>query len=238
MRSGNRKNNQLREIKITPDFCTNPLSSVLIEAGNTKVLCSTTLEESVPRWMKGSGKGWVTSEYAMLPASTNDRITRESIRGKVGGRTHEIQRLIGRSFRSVIDLEKLGERALWVDCDVLQADGGTRTASITGGFASIMLAMERLIEAGVLDQNPIKEPLAAVSLGIVDGELMLDMDYNEDSSAEVDMNVVMTESGKLVEIQGTAEGAPFSRKECMDMINLAESGIEQLIELQKKLLTQ
>ncbi len=234
MRSDNRKNDQLRKVVITPDFLQNPLGSVLIEFGKTKVLCSATIDNFVPRWLKGDGRGWVTAEYSMLPSAGGARSQRESARGKIGGRTHEIQRLIGRSFRSVIDLSLLGERTIWIDCDVLQADGGTRTASITGGFVALRIAVDKLLKDGSLKKNPIKENLAAISVGIVDGQQMLDLDYSEDSNAEVDMNVVMTQSGNLIEVQGTAEENPFSKQQCIDMIDLAQNGINQLLKLQAK----
>lgn len=234
MRLGNRKNDQLRQVTITTNFLQNPLGSVLIEFGKTKVLCSAMMDDFVPRWLKGEGRGWVTAEYSMLPSAGGGRMQRESARGKIGGRTHEIQRLIGRSFRSVMDLSLLGERTIWIDCDVLQADGGTRTASITGGFVALTIAVDKLLKAGTLKKNPIKENLAAISVGIVSGELRLDLNYIEDSSADVDMNVVMTQSGNLIEIQGTAEENPFSKQQCFDMIELAQDGINQLLELQSK----
>lgn len=229
MRSDGRANNELRPVTITPDFLENPLASVLIEFGKTKVICSASLDETVPRWMKDAGHGWVTAEYAMLPSSGHERSQRESMRGKVGGRTYEIQRLVGRSLRSVVDLKALGERTLWIDCDVIQADGGTRTASITGGFIALQLAVNRLIDRRVIVKNPIRERMAAISVGIVKKELLLDLAYEEDSAAEVDMNIVMTESGRLIEIQGTAETEPFSRQMCNDMIDLAYEGVIQLI---------
>jgi len=232
MRLGSRKNDQLRQVTITTNFLQNPLGSVLIEFGKTKVLCSAMVDNFVPRWLKGEGRGWVTAEYSMLPSAGGGRMQRESSRGKIGGRTHEIQRLIGRSFRSVMDLSLLGERTIWIDCDVLQADGGTRTASITGGFVALMIAVDKLIKDGTIKKNPIREGLAAISVGIVSGELRLDLNYMEDSTADVDMNVVMTESGKLIEIQGTAEENPFSKQQCFDMIELAQSGINQLLEMQ------
>lgn len=238
MRSDNRLNDQMRTITITPDFLENPLGSVVVEFGKTKVLCTASVEEGIPKWLKGgeSVSGWLTAEYSMLPCAGGERTQRESSRGKIGGRTHEIQRLIGRSFRAVCDLELLGERTIWIDCDVLQADGGTRTASITGGYVALELAINKLLKQRVLDNSPIMERVAAVSVGIVDGELVLDLNYTEDSSAEVDMNVVMSESGKLVEIQGTAESRPFSKKKCMEMIDLAYKGIKHIMDIQKKVL--
>ncbi len=237
-RSGIRTHDQLRNINIITNYLDSPIGSVLIEYGRTKVLCCVSIDENVPKWMKGENQGWVTSEYSMMPYAGGDRRQRESSSGKIGGRTQEIQRLIGRSFRSVFDLESLGERTIWIDCDVLQADGGTRTASITGGFTALMIAVDKLIKEGKIKSNPIKERLAAVSVGMVDGELVLDLDFAEDSKAEVDMNVVMTESGKLIEIQGTAEGKPFSKKKCFELIDLAHSGIKLLLDIQAKALTQ
>ncbi|RJP59333.1 MAG: ribonuclease PH [Candidatus Auribacter fodinae] len=234
MRPDKRLNNQLRPVKITPHFLDYPLGSVLIEFGNTKVLCSVSVEEGLPKWIKEE-HGWVTAEYSMLPAAGPDRMQREVSRGKIGGRTHEIQRLIGRAFRSVIDLNLIGPRTIWVDCDVLQADGGTRTASITGGFTALLIAVHKLMDKGVLTQNPVKQNLAAVSVGIVDGEVLLDLNYEEDSSAEVDMNVVMTGSGELVEVQGTAEGKPFSKDTCIALIDYAHAGIKELLKLQNEI---
>ncbi len=236
MRLNNRPNNQMREVNIITDFLDNPLGSVLIEFGKTKVLCCATVEESVPKWLRGQQCGWVTAEYSMLPSAGNERIQREAARGKIGGRTYEIQRLIGRSFRAVCDLHLLGERTIWIDCDVLQADGGTRTASITGGYVALALAVKRLMEQGKLTHNPIKEHMAAVSVGIVKGELMLDLDYSEDSTADVDMNLVMTQSGRLIEIQGTAEEEPFALTECMEMIELAQKGCKLLFDKQMDIL--
>ncbi|MCB1194696.1 ribonuclease PH [bacterium] len=237
MRSYGRTNSQLRPVTITPRFLDSPLGSVLIKMGKTTVLCSTTIEDQVPRWMKGEGRGWVTAEYSMLPSSAGlARMPRESSRGKVSGRTHEIQRLIGRAFRAVCDLSKLGERTVWIDCDVLQADGGTRTASITGGFVALRLAVARMLEEGIITEDPLYENVAAISVGVVAGELMLDLDYAEDSSAEVDMNIVMTHTGKLIEIQGTAEEKPFSKKKLIEMISLAQSGIEELCKLQEHII--
>jgi len=208
--------------------------SVLIEVGNTKVLCTATVEDKVPTFLRGTGEGWITAEYSMLPRATAERNPRESARGKIGGRTHEIQRLIGRSLRAVVDLKALGERTIWLDCDVLQADGGTRSASITGAFIALADALRKIEDADV----GVKEYLAAVSVGIVNGELLLDLDYGEDSTAEVDFNVVMTQSGKLVEVQGTAEGRPFSRAEMEQLLNLAEKGVFELMEIQKALLME
>ena len=211
-----------------------PAGSVLIQMGNTKVICSTTVEEKVPSFLRGKESGWVTAEYSMLPSSTNHRTQREASRGKLSGRTQEIQRLIGRSLRTVIDLEKLGERTLWLDCDVIQADGGTRCASITGAFMATVLALKKLKKEKLFDELPIKDYVAAISVGIVDGKKLLDLEYSEDSSADVDLNIVKTGSGGYVEIQGTAEQVPFDDKQMDAMLKLADKGIKELIDLQKK----
>ncbi|HPF20909.1 MAG TPA: ribonuclease PH [Syntrophomonas sp.] len=232
-----RKNDELRPVRITPGFVKNPDGSVLVQTGNTMVLCTAMVEEKVPPFLKGTGTGWVTAEYSLLPASTDTRSPREAGKGKITGRTSEIQRLIGRSLRAVVDFQALGERTIWLDCDVLQADGGTRTASITGSFVALSLAVEKLLTKGTLTQNPIVDYLAATSVGIVNGEALLDLEYVEDSAAEVDMNVVMTGRGEFVEIQGTAEGKPFSRQAMDELLQLAEKGINELISLQKKILT-
>lgn len=224
-----RQPDELREIKITPHFLPHSDGSCLIEAGNTKVICTASIEESVPPFLRGQGKGWVTAEYGMLPASTASRMRREAAAGKQSGRTQEIQRLIGRSLRAVVDLEKLGERQILIDCDVIQADGGTRTASITGAFVALQLAVNKLTEAGALASNPIREAVAAVSVGVVGGVPLLDLDYPEDSGCDSDVNIVMTASGKIIEIQGTAEGAPFSVEELGTLIALAQKGIASLI---------
>ncbi|MCD6460499.1 ribonuclease PH [bacterium] len=234
MRSDNRKYNQLRHIEIVPNFLDHPLGSALISFGRTRVLCSVSMEEKVPKWIRGSGQGWITAEYSMLPSAGIERMQREATRGKIGGRTHEIQRLIGRSFRSVCDLSVLGERTVWVDCDVIQADGGTRTASITGGFTALMMAVNKMMDSGILKKNPLRERVAAISVGIVKNEVMLDLDYEEDSAADVDMNLVMTESGKIIEIQGTAEKNPFSKNKCNEMIDLAFCGIKKLLDYQQE----
>ncbi|MCE5312603.1 MAG: ribonuclease PH [Nitrospiraceae bacterium] len=236
MRRDNRKNDQLRRVKISRSFIQNADGSVLIEMGNTRVICTASIEEKVPHFLKDQKKGWITAEYGMIPRSTHSRMTRESTSGRVGGRTHEIQRLIGRSLRSVVNLEALGERTLWIDCDVIQADGGTRTASITGAFIAMSDAFYTLLMKGYIDSNPVRECLAAASVGIVSGEPLLDLEYSEDSAAEVDMNVVMTESGRLVEIQGTAESHPFTKEGLGSMLGLAEKGIMELIAIQKELL--
>ena len=231
-----RENNDLRDIKITRNYLLHPEGSVLIETGNTKVICTVTVEEKVPPFLKGSGKGWITAEYSMLPGSTIGRKRRESSKGKVEGRTHEIKRLIGRSLRSVISLEKLGEITLWIDCDVIQADGGTRTASITGSYVALVDAINKLIDKGTIKTNPINHGLAAVSVGIVNDVPMLDLCYVEDSSAKVDMNVVMTDKGEFIEIQGTGEDAPFNKTEFMSLLDLAEKGIGNLLEIQSNAL--
>lgn len=236
MRRDNRKSDELRKVKISRSFIQNADGSVLIEMGNTRVICTASIEDRVPHFLRDQKKGWITAEYGMIPRSTHSRMTRESSTGRVGGRTHEIQRLIGRSLRSVVNLEALGERTLWIDCDVIQADGGTRTASITGAFIAMSDAFLTLLMKGNIDSNPVKECLAAASVGIVAGEPVLDLDYSEDSSAEVDMNVVMTESGRLVEIQGTAESHPFTKEGLGSMLDLAEKGIKELISIQKELL--
>ncbi len=223
----------LRDVEIIKNYLKHPEGSCLISVGDTKVICTATIEEKVPFWLKGQGKGWVNAEYSLLPRSTNTRVPRESVRGKQSGRTVEIQRLIGRSLRSVIDLEKLGERVITIDCDVIQADGGTRCASITGGFVAMELAVKGLLEAEKLTENPIKENLAAVSVGIVEEEFILDLDYELDSNADVDMNIVMTESGKFVEIQGTGEEYTFTEEQLASLLGLAKKGIKELIEFQK-----
>ncbi|KLT72507.1 ribonuclease PH [Neisseria arctica] len=228
-----RQPDELREIKITPHFLPHADGSCLIEAGNTKVICTASIEESVPPFLRGQGKGWVTAEYGMLPASTASRMRREAAAGKQSGRTQEIQRLIGRSLRAVVDLEKLGERQILIDCDVIQADGGTRTASITGAFVALQFAVNKLTEVGLLTANPIREAVAAVSAGVVGGVPLLDLDYPEDSGCDSDVNIVMTASGKIIEIQGTAEGAPFSVEELGSLISLAQKGIFSLIAHQQ-----
>lgn len=232
IRLDNRAADELRQVKITRNYTKAPEGSVLIEVGDTRVLCTATVEEKVPLFQKGTGKGWVTAEYAMLPRATQVRTQREATKGKLSGRTMEIQRLIGRSLRSVIDMKKLGERTLWLDCDVIQADGGTRTASITGAYVAMVDAVNCLLEKGVLKENPVIDTLAAVSVGKVGGEIILDLAYCEDSAAEVDMNVVMTGAGKFVEIQGTAEAEPFDREELNRFLLFAEKGIRELIARQ------
>lgn len=235
-RNDGRRDDQLRMTKLTPDYVMTAEGSVLIECGNTRVLCNATVEPTVPAWLRNSGKGWVTAEYSMLPRATVSRTPRESSKGKIGGRTHEIQRLIGRSLRAVVDLEALGERSIVLDCDVLQADGGTRTASITGACAALSMALDKLVAAGSLSASPMKQLVAATSIGIVDGEVLLDLCYEEDSRAETDMNVVMTEDGGLVEVQATAERVPYTRQELDTMLEKATLGIQQLLQMQRALL--
>ena len=235
-RSDGRAADQLRTVRMTPDFIPTAEGSVLIEVGRTRVVATASVEDGVPSFLRGSGRGWITSEYAMLPRAKEQRTPRESTRGRQSGRTLEIQRLIGRSLRAVADTELLGERTIWIDCDVLQADGGTRTASITGGFAALALACERLVAAGILKRVPLVDSVAATSVGIVDDEPLLDLCYEEDSHAQVDMNVVMTGSGQLVEVQATGEGRSFAREEMDELMALAERGIERLTAQQQALL--
>jgi tRNA nucleotidyltransferase len=236
MRPNNRKLNQIRPVKITRHYTKYAEGSVLIEFGETKVLCNATIEETVPRFLKGQQQGWVTAEYGMLPRATHSRTQREAAKGKQTGRTMEIQRLIARSLRAVIDLKALGERTITVDCDVIQADGGTRTASITGACVALHDAINHLIENGTLKTSPLKGLVAAVSVGIVDGEAVCDLEYVEDSNAETDMNVVMVEDGRMVEVQGTAEGEPFSHDELLRLLDLAKQGINQLVAAQREAL--
>ncbi len=234
MRPSGRKPDQLREIKLTRRYTRHAEGSVLVEFGGTRVLCNASVETRVPPWLKGKGKGWVTAEYGMLPRSTGSRMQREATRGKQGGRTMEIQRLIGRSLRAAIDLEKLGEISITIDCDVIQADGGTRTASITGGCVALVDALTHLKEKNLLNADPLNHLVASVSCGIYQGTPVLDLDYDEDSNAETDMNFVMNDTGKFIEIQGTAETAPFSEQEMLAMTVLAKQGIADLIEHQKQ----
>jgi len=232
-RSDNRAADQLRPVNIVADYIHTAEGSVLIELGNTRVICTASLEETVPQFLRNSGKGWITAEYAMLPRSTLTRTPREVTKGRPGGRTHEIQRLVGRALRAVTDLVRLGERTVWIDCDVIQADGGTRTASITGAFVALGLALEKLVQAGTLTSVPLRDYVAAVSAGIVDGEILLDLSYEEDSRADVDMNFVMTSGRKLVEVQATAERQPFDEDQLKRMITLAGQGVQALIARQQ-----
>lgn len=236
MRGDGREVDDLRPVKITPDFIPSAEGSVLIEAGQTRVIVTATIDDGVPSFLKGSGKGWVTGEYGMLPRATEERTPREATRGRQSGRTLEIQRLIGRALRAVTDLQGLGERTIWLDCDVIQADGGTRTASVTGAFVAMALAMQRIVAAGMLRSLPLKDYLAATSVGIVGDAMMLDLAYEEDSHAQVDMNVVMTGRGEFVEVQATAEGRPYSDVELNDLLELAAEGIRELIVMQRDLL--
>ena len=236
-RSDNRTPEQMRPINIVPEYISTAEGSTLIEIGNTRVICTASVEETVPVWMRNRGKGWVTSEYGMLPRSTLTRTAREAAKGRQSGRSQEIQRLIGRSMRAVVDLAQLGERTIWLDCDVIQADGGTRTASITGAFVALGLALSKLVEAGTLAAAPIRDFVAATSVGIVDGEILLDLNYEEDSRAEVDMNYVMTGAKKMVEVQATAEQRPFDDAQLKRMIELAKQGVESLIAKQQAVLS-
>src|SRR5450631_3462552 len=236
-RSDNRTPEQVRPVNIIPDFISTAEGSALIEMGNTRVICTASVEESVPAFMRNSGKGWISGEYGMLPRSTLTRSAREAAKGKQSGRTQEIQRLIGRSLRAVADLKRLGERTIWIDCDVIQADGGTRTASITGAFVALGLALEKLVDAGTLASVPLKDFVAAVSVGIVDGEILLDLCYEEDSRADVDMNFVMTAGHKLVEVQATAEQDPYEEQQLLKMIAIARKGVEGLIAQQRAIFT-
>jgi len=235
-RINNREFNQLRDVKITRNYLKHPDGSVLIEMGETKVICTAMLEDRVPPFLYDTGKGWVTAEYDMLPSSTITRKRREGRRGSIGGRTQEIQRLVGRSLRSVVDLKKLGERTIWLDCDVIQADGGTRTASITGAFVAMIDALHKLYEQGKIKEIPVTNFLAAISVGVVEDTRLLDLNYQEDSNAKVDMNVVMTGKGEFVELQGTGEDAPFSMNDLNGLLELAQKGINELIEKQKETL--
>lgn len=234
MRADGRKPNELRTVKIQKSYMKNAPGSCLIEMGGTKVICTASVEEKVPVFLKGQGKGWLTAEYGMLPASCTERIARESSKGKPSGRTQEIQRLIGRSLRSIVDMKKLGERTVWIDADVIQGDGGTRTASITGGYIALCEAIEKLLKSGALKESPLVDSIAAVSVGIIEGKPCLDLCYVEDSKAEVDMNFVITGSGKFVEIQGTAEGVPFSQNQMNELLALGKKGVAELIKIQKK----
>ena len=235
-RHDGRSDEALRPVEMTPDYLKHPKGSVLIEVGQTRVLCNASVEDKVPPFLNGTGEGWVTAEYAMLPAATNTRSTREIVRGRPSGRTMEIQRLIGRAMRSVVDRRVLGERTIWIDCDVLQADGGTRTAGITGGFVALCMALRKLQTEGKLQRPPLTGLIAAISVGVVEGRPVLDLDYVEDSAAEVDMNVVRTDDGRYVELQGTAESRPFSREQLDELIALADSGIDRLLTAQRQVI--
>lgn len=236
-RSDNRTPDQMRPLNIVPGYISTAEGSCLIELGNTRVICTATIEDTVPQFLRNSGKGWVTAEYGMLPRATLTRSPREVTKGRASGRTHEIQRLIGRSLRAVTDMDKFGERTIFIDCDVIQADGGTRTASITGAFVALGLAMTAMVETGALKATPIRDYVAATSVGLVDGEVMLDLCYEEDSRADVDMNLVITGSKKLVEVQATAEHNPFDDKQLAEMMALAKKGIESLVARQQAVLT-
>jgi ribonuclease PH len=238
MRSDHRPANELRSTLLTPNYLEHAEGSVFIEAGRTRVICAASVEDRVPPFLRNTGKGWVTAEYGMLPRATSTRTQREASTGKVGGRTQEIQRLIGRSLRAVTNLPALGERTVWIDCDVIQADGGTRTASITGAFVALGLALEKLVEAGTLPAVPLKDFVAAISVGIVDGEVLLDLAYEEDSRADVDMNFVMMASGKMVEVQATAEHQVFDDQQLAKMITYAKQGVQELIAKQQALLSK
>ncbi len=236
IRPDNRTPTELRPLEIIPDYISSAEGSALIRLGETQVICTASVDDGVPSFQKGSGRGWITSEYAMIPRATSSRTPRESTRGRQSGRTMEIQRLIGRSLRAVVDMEALGERTVWIDCDVIRADGGTRTASVTGSLVALGLAIQKLIAQRALKTNPLKDYLAAISVGIVGGELLLDLSYPEDSAAEVDMNLVMTGAGRLVETQATAEGRTFSVEDLNQLIELARPAINHLVEVQKSIL--
>jgi ribonuclease PH len=236
MRMDGRAPDQLRRVEIQPHFIKNAEGSALITVGNTRVICTASIENTVPSFLKGLGRGWVTSEYSMLPRATQSRTARESTKGRPSGRTQEIQRLIGRSLRSITQMEELGERTLWVDCDVIEADGGTRTASITGAFVALGLALQKLVNEGTLQKLPLKDYVAATSVGVVDGVLLLDLNYDEDSRAQVDMNLVQTGGGQLVEVQGTAERNPFGKEVFYQLLDLASHGVRQLVEVQKSVI--
>lgn len=235
-RQSGRRSDELRPIKVTKNYIKYAEGSCLIEFGDTKIITTASLEQTVPPFLKGKGTGWVTAEYGMIPRSCKTRVAREAQKGKLGGRTQEIQRLVGRSMRSVVDMARLGERTLWLDCDVIQADGGTRCASITGSFISLILALESMRKDGIIDEIPASDYVAAVSVGIFDGKGVLDLDYEEDSRAEVDMNIIMTGGGRFIEIQGTAEKEPFDKKDLDSLIKLAEKGIGDLVAVQAKAL--
>jgi ribonuclease PH len=237
MRTDGRRPNGMRKVKIIRNFIKHAEGSALIEVGDTRVICTATIEETVPPFLRGKGEGWVTAEYSMIPRSAKSRIAREASRGKIGGRTHEIQRLIGRALRTVVDLKSLGERTIWIDCDVIQADGGTRTASITGACVALYDALHHMKREKMITEMPLRDLVAATSVGIVNGKILLDLNYEEDSRADVDMNVVMTGSGRFIEIQGTAERAPFSKEDSDSLIKLAVKGIKDLIKIQKSVVS-
>ncbi len=232
----NRQYDQLRPVEIERNYTKYAEGSVLISTGDTKVICTASVEDSIPYFLRGQNQGWLTAEYSMLPRATQNRTIRAAAKGKIGGRTKEIQRLIGRSLRAVVNLDKLGERTIWVDCDVIQADGGTRTASITGAFVALMDSINYLLETEKIKESPVEEFIAATSIGIVNDKALLDLKYQEDSQAQVDLNLVMTESGRLIEVQGTAEETPYTRKQLNRMLDLGERGIEELIKIQKEAL--
>ncbi len=236
LREDGREVDNIRKVNVIRNYTIHAEGSVLISFGNTKVICTASVSDKVPPFLRNQGKGWITAEYSMLPRATGERTQRESAKGKLSGRTMEIQRLIGRSLRSCIDLEKLGERTITIDCDVIQADGGTRTASITGGFIALAMAVERMVRNGVLTENPIKSKVAAISVGIVSGIPMTDLKYSEDSAAEVDMNVIMNDKGEFIEVQGTGEEATYTRSELNQLLDMAEEAIKQLLEIQNKTL--
>lgn len=238
LRDDKRENNELRKIKIETNYIKYPEGSVLIQCGDTKVICNASVNDKVPPFLKGKGSGWLTAEYSMLPRATGTRNMREAIKGKLGGRTMEIQRLIGRALRNAIDLKKLGEKTIVIDCDVVQADGGTRTASITGGYVALAIAIKRMMKDGVLKENPLTGNIGAISVGIVKGQAMLDLKYTEDSEADVDMNVIMNLKNEFVEVQGTGENDTFSRKELNEMLDLAEKGIKEIFEMQNRIIEE
>lgn len=236
-RIDNRENSSIREIKVTRNYISHADGSVFIEMGRTRIVCTATIEDKVPKFLAGKGSGWITAEYDMIPGSAPQRIIRPQTAGRINGRTHEIQRLIGRSLRAIVDLNKIGERTVWIDCDVIEADGGTRTASITGSFIALFDCMRSMINKKIIDVMPVESFLAAVSVGIVDGEILVDLCFEEDSRAQVDMNVVMNSKGELIEVQSTAETAPFTREDFNRMLEKATAAIEKIIEIQKKILS-
>lgn len=235
MRIDKRENNEIRKFNIIKDFTINATACVLVESGNTKVICSASIEEKVPPFLLGKGQGWISAEYSMLPSSTISRKQRDISKLKLDGRSSEIQRLIGRSIRSAVDLKKLGERTIWLDCDVIQADGGTRVASINGANVALKIAIDRIIKQGLIEESPIVSPIGAISAGIIDNEPMLDLCYEEDSRAEVDMNIVMNDKGEIMEIQGTGEGRPFTRSELNSLLELGEKGIKEILDITKNI---